>query len=247
MQIMIFGGTTEGRQLSYALAAQGAAVTVSVATAYGAEEQGEAAGIRVLTGRMDGFAMAQALAGQELCIDATHPYAVEVSATLREACRAAGVPYIRLLREESGLAEGAVYVDGAAQAAAFLQETTGNILLTTGTKELPAFRRLERERLYPRILPMAENLQVCEEENIPRRNIIAMQGPFGQALNEALMEQFAIRYLVTKDGGKVGGFSEKIAAAKKKGVAVVILRRPEEDGMTYEEILEKWKEMAGCR
>lgn len=247
MRIMIFGGTTEGRRLSHALAAQGAAVTVSVATAYGAEEQGESAGIRVRTGRMDRTAMVQALAGQELCIDATHPYAVEVSANLREACGAADVPYLRLLREESGTAEGAVYVEGAAQAAAFLQETTGNILLTTGTKELPAFRRLARERLYPRILPMTENLRVCEEENIPRRNIIAMQGPFGQALNEALMEQFAIRYLVTKDGGKTGGFPEKIAAAKKKGVAVVILRRPEENGMTYEKILEKWKEMAGCR
>lgn len=74
-----------------------------------------------------------------------------------------------------------------------------------------------------------------------------MQGPFGQELNEALMGQFNINYMVTKDGGKVGGFSEKIEAAKNKGVQVVIIRRPEEDGKSYEEMIEVCEEMMRCR
>ena len=247
MQILIFGGTTEGRNLSHQLAKKGAQVTVCVATAYGTEEQGESANIAVLEGRKDISQMQELLKKQELCIDATHPYAVEVTKNIKIACENTGIPYLRLLRKESDAAARAVYVSSAAEAAAFLQETEGNILLTTGTKELSAFAFLERGRLYPRILPMAENLAVCERENVPKRNIIAMQGPFGQELNEALMGQFDIRYMVTKDGGKVGGFSEKIEAAKNRGVQTVIIRRPEEEGKSYAEIMEICEEMMRCK
>lgn len=246
MKILIFGGTTEGRRLSYGLAALGAEVTVSVATAYGAEEQGEKDGISVVTGRKKEGEMTGLLEGQNLCVDATHPYALEASGNIRRACITAGVAYVRLLREESPLIPEAVYAADAREAAEYLAKKEGNILLTTGTKELPAFGGLARERLFPRILPMAENLAVCEAMGIPRRNIIAMQGPFSQTLNEALMEQFHIRYLVTKDGGKAGGFLEKIQAARQKNVLPVILRRKREQGKSFEEILALCREAIRC-
>lgn len=247
MRILIFGGTTEGRKLSHELAKKGASVTVCVATDYGAEEQGDFPNIHVLMGRKDMQEMKKLLSQQELCIDATHPYATEVTKNLKQACAEENVPYLRLLREESSFVEGAKYVDTAKQAAFFLQQTKGNILLTTGAKELTDFQEVERERLYPRVLPAAENIMLCEKEGIPRRNIIAMQGPFGDALNEAIMEQFSIRYMVTKDGGNVGGFLEKIQAAKKKNVEIIIIRRPVDNGKTYEEILKISEEMMGCR
>lgn len=233
--------------LSRALAEKGTAVTVCVATTYGAKEQGDAENIQVLTGRKEISEMKEIISEHEICIDATHPYAVEVTKNLKQACDKTGVPYLRLLREESSVVEGAVYVETAEQAAAFLEKTKGNIFLTTGTKELPAFHEIERDRLFPRVLPMTENLLVCEAEEIPRRNIIAMQGPFGQALNEALMEQFEIKYMVTKDGGKAGGFAEKILAAQKMGVEIIIIRRPVENGKTYEEMIALCEEMMGCR
>ena len=59
-----------------------------------------------------------------------------------------------------------------------------------------------------------------------------MQGPFSCQLNKALIEQFHIRYLVTKDGGAAGGFAEKVQAAAETGVQLVVLRRPEEAGET---------------
>lgn len=94
---------------------------------------------------------------------------------------------------------------------------------------------------------MTENLEICEREYIPRKNIIAMHGPFEQELNEALMAQFAIKYMVTKDGGKAGGFSEKIDAAKNRDVQVLIIRRPMEEGQSYEEVLHICEEMMRCR
>ncbi len=242
MKIVIFGGTTEGRELSRAVAVLGFEVTICVATPYGAEEQGEAAGITVLTGRKTSAEMAAALSGAALCVDATHPYATEVTAHVKAACAAAGVPYRRLLRRQSET-EGALTVADAAEAAAYLSHTEGNILLTTGAKELGAFAALDAARLYPRVLPSHEGLAACEAAGIPHRNVVAMQGPFTRELNEALIRQYRIAWVVTKDGGAAGGFPEKAAAARSCGAGLIVLRRPEESGNGMEEIVRECEEL----
>ena len=247
MRVVIFGGTTEGRSLACTLAGMGARVDVSVATEDGREEQPLQPGIQVHTGRLEAAEMAALLAGNDLCVDATHPYSTAASANVRQAAQTAAVPYHRLLRRPSQLPANSVLVPSAAAAAEYLAGREGNVLLAIGTKELSAFAPLERARLYPRILPAQASLAACEANRIPHRNIIAMQGPFSQRLNEALLEQFAIRYLVTKDGGDVGGFAEKAAASAALGVSLVVIRRPEESGETMEEILRLCEEMMTCR
>ena len=245
MNILLFGGTSDGRRLSKELADRGAKVTVCVATAYGGEEQGEHDGIRVLTGRKSADEMAALLPEYSLCIDATLPYAVEASENIRAACARTGVPYRRLLREACET-EGAVVVSGAAEAAAYLSHTEGKILLAIGSKELSAFRELDPERLCPRVLPAHESLSACEALGVPHRNIVAMQGPFSRELNAALIRQLGARYVVTKDGGAAGGFPEKAAAARETGAVLIVLRRPAEDGGSYEEILSECMELIQC-
>ena len=245
MRIVIFSGTTEGRLLSRLLAEKGADVTVCVATEYGCEEQGEAPGITVLTGRKTVEEMVELLRGSDLCVDATHPYAVEVTKSVRRACGEAGVPCRRLLRDRSADTD-ALLVDSAEAAAELLADREGNILLATGMKELPAFAGISPARLYPRVLPTGESIAACERAGIPHRNIIAMQGPFSVELNEALIRQFRIAYLVTKDGGKAGGFAEKVQAAEHTGVELVLIRRPEETGETFEEVVKSCEEMMKC-
>ena len=242
MKVVIFGGTTEGRELSRALAALRINVTVCVATDYGREEQGEAAGVTVLTGRRSEAEKLALLRGAALCVDATHPYATGITESVREACAKANVPYRRLLRDAGETAD-AVTVADAAEAAAYLQGTEGNILLTTGAKELSAFAALPRERLYARVLPSHEGIAACEAAGIPHRNIIAMQGPFSEELNAALLRQYRIAWLVTKDGGKAGGFPEKARAASSCGARLIVLQRPEEVGESMQEIVESIKEM----
>ena len=146
MRIVVFSGTTEGRDFSRAAAALGIAVTVSVATDLGAEEQGQAPGITVHSGRLLPGAMAELLQGAALCVDATHPYAVEATKNIRAAANAAGVEYHRLLRAASTLPAGSVVLGSAAQAAQYLAATQGNVLLTTGAKELAAFAGLDAAR-----------------------------------------------------------------------------------------------------
>ena len=238
MKILIFGGTTEGRLLAEELGKQGFAVTVSVATPLGAEELACLSGVELWVGRKEERELTQAVEGFDRCIDATHPYALLASANIRAACERAGVPLRRLLRPESG-AEGVVPAGSCAKAAELLAGREGNILLTTGAKELPAFGAIEKERLFVRVLPCHESLAACEALGVPHRNILALRGPFTQKLNEAILEQYHIRWLVTKDGGAAGGFPQKLAAARALGVGVVLVERPEDAGVTMEELFKE--------
>ncbi len=238
MKILIFSGTTEGRTLSWQLAAAGAEVTVSVATEYGREIQGEIPGILTLRGRMQREEMVRVLRGMTLCVDATHPYAARVTQELQQACKDAGVEYLRLLRPESPLpVENTAVFTSAPEAVAYLARTEGPILLTTGTRELSIWAGIDPARLFPRILPSHAGLAACEALRIPHRNILALQGPFSTELNTALIRQYHIRYLVTKDGGTPGGFPEKAEAARITGTTLIVIRRPPETGFTYNEVL----------
>ena len=236
MKAVIFSGTTEGRRLSGLLAEAGAEVTVCVACNYGKEEQGAVPGVAVRVGPLSAEEKRELLRGADVCVDATHPYARHISETVKTACEAEQVPLLRLKRSGSELG-GAKVVESAAEAAALLAEREGNILLTTGVKELRSFAALPPERLFPRVLPSRESIAVCEEMGIPHRNIIAMQGPFSQEMNEATIRQYAVRFLVSKDGGEAGGFAEKAAASAATGTELIVLRRPEEAGLSFDEVL----------
>ena len=166
MKVLVFGGTTEGRLLARELSALGAQVTVSVATALGAEELRGVPPLTVCVGRKDTRQMREMLPGFAVCVDATHPYAAEASGNIRAACLAAGVPYRRLLRGASALPPDSVVVPDAPAAARWLAGTQGNILLATGAKELAAFAGLDAERLYPRVLPTHEGLAACEAAGV---------------------------------------------------------------------------------
>lgn len=241
MKILLFGGTTEGRLLALELIKEGYEVLLSVASNMGAEElEPKPDGLKVRIGRLEQPEMEALLADFDLCIDATHPYAVIVTQNIAAACAASETPLRRLLRPASNMGE-CVLVEDAKAAAQYLETVEGNVMLTTGAKELEAFSSLNKDRLFARVLPTVEGITACEMLGIPHRNIIAMQGPFSEATNEALIDQYEIAYLVTKDGGKRGGFEEKQQAAKNKGIKLILIKRPEDAGVSYEELLDEMK------
>ena len=235
MELLLFGGTGEGRALAEWLRDEGIPVTVCVATAYGSTLLPP--GVEAHTGRLDRAGMEALMVRRPYTcvIDATHPYAVEVTRQLQEAAQARGVPYVRLLRTSDG--EDVCHKAGSmAEAAKMLQRLPGNILLTTGSKELHHFAVPGLvERCFPRGLPMMDSLERCLS--------LCMQGPFSQALNEALIGQYSIRTLVTKDTGSYGGFREKAQAAQGTGCTLLVVERPvQETGQTLEEIQRHIKE-----
>lgn len=248
--VVVFAGTVEGRTLTEYLTARRIAVTACVATEYGETllEEKENEYLTVHAGRMDREQIAAFLAGQEakLVVDATHPYAALVSKNVSAACEEAGADYVRLIRAaDAADTEGAVSVSSVEEAVEYLKNTEGNILATTGSKELYKYTEIAdyESRVYARVLSTAEVAAACEKLGFRGKNLICMQGPFSEELNTAMLRQFGCRYLVTKETGQAGGFGEKLRAARKAGARVVLVGRPREQaGYSYEEVLNILKE-----
>lgn len=250
-KLCIFAGTTEGRELIEFLSTQRVSVTACVATEYGQALLPPAENLTVSArqlpvGEIIGMLRENAF---HLVIDATHPYAVSITRSIASACAQTGTEYLRLLRGASAAHEDAVYVDSAAAAVDFLNTTQGNILLTTGSKELGTFGALDgfSQRCYARVLPMEASLALCRDAGLKPSRIIAMQGPFSLEMNEAILRFSRAKWLVTKDGGDAGGFEAKAAAARKTGAQLVVIGRPpQREGVTFSQVIELLCRRFGC-
>ena len=239
-KICVFGGTTEGRELVEFLNTQPCRITACVATDYGQALLPESDRLTVSARRLPVGEIAGLLRQErfDLVIDATHPYAASISASIRKACRETGTETWRLLRGASAAPEDAVFVENTEKAVELLCKTEGNILLTTGSKELAHYAALPgfAERCWARVLPLPASLEACRAAGLPPAHILAMQGPFSEELNAALLRSTGARWLVTKDGGAAGGFAEKAAAAAQTGARLLVIGRPAEtDGRSLEE------------
>ena len=243
-KVIVFAGTTEGYELCRFLSEHQISVYACAATEYGGKALTETPYLHIHTGRlsreeMEAFFLKEA---PNFVLDATHPYAAEVTDNIKSACEKTGFFYQRVLREQGRQAEKAVYVESTEAAAEFLNTTEGNVLLTTGSKELKKFLGVKdyKERLYARVLSLPSVMEECSAAGFEGKHLIGMQGPFSRELNEAMLRQFHCRYLVTKDSGKAGGFQEKIDAAFSCGAIPVIIGRPlKEEGLSLVEC-KKW-------
>ena len=215
-ELVIFGGTAEGRQA--ALAHPGAVVCVT--SAYARELLPAEAHVRV--GRLN----------RERVIDATHPYAVQATANIAACCRELGIRLTRVARPVTPGAwrQEAQHVASAEEAARAASRIPGNILLTTGSHTLSVYTALlPPERLWARVLPTPEALSLCAAAGIPAAHVIAMQGPFSAALNAALYDQLDIACMVTKDSGRPGGVEEKAVPALQRDIHIIMIDRPKEE------------------
>ena len=237
---IVFAGTTEGYALCEFLAENRVSVYACAATEYGGSLLQENEFLHVSAGRLKTEDMEEIFRKEnpEIVLDATHPYAAEVTKNIRTACESAGVLYQRILRPEGEKNSEAIYVESTEEAAAFLSGTEGNIFLTTGSKELAKFTGIPdyKERLFARVLSIPSVIRSCAELGIEGKHLIGMQGPFSAEINEAMLRQFQCSYLVTKDTGLAGGFPEKMEACQRCGVSPVIIGRPlKEEGLSLQD------------
>ena len=276
MKVVIFGGTTEGRQLAGYLIQlnkqqkmQNIQVHVCVASEYGAQVLPEDDALKVHVGRLEQADMQEFLQAvqADICVDATHPYAVLVTQNIYQACKVVGVPYVRVRRDMQeeqenadpamqeepvnadpdmqmsgthiGDADGKRYTDetsdsiyvGDIQAAVdYLKGVTGNILITTGSKELHLYTQIPDygSRCTARVLPTRSVVEACTELGFTGKHLICMQGPFDLEMNLATLRYADADFMVTKASGKNGGYDEKCEAALAAGVQLVVIGRPKE-------------------
>lgn len=239
--ILLFAGTTEGKQAVDFMEALGVSCYVSVATAYGGQVlDGILRDCELLVGRMDACQIADFLRRKRiaLVIDATHPYAVEVTKNARDACSACGVQYLRIIRKKDARLKRALYFPDMEEVAQYLCSNGGNVLLTTGSKDLAVFARIKdfQDRIYARILPARQSVQAALDAGYCTEHLFCGQGPFSIQQNMEMIRQCGARYLVSKDTGDAGGFREKAQAAEALGVLFLVVERPQETGITIEQL-----------
>ncbi|MFA9376653.1 MAG: precorrin-6A reductase [Lachnotalea sp.] len=247
--IIIFAGTTEGRQLAEYLDEQNVKAYVCTATEYGENLIPKSNNIEVLGKRLNKEEIEQLICEKAalIVVDATHPYATVVSENIKASCENTQTQYIRLLREEttqiSQINEdnSILFVESVEEACNYLNNTTGNVLVTTGSKELKEYTKITqyKDRIYARVLSSKDAVLNVIELGFEGKNLICMQGPFSEELNFAMLKQTNAKYLVTKEAGKNGGFLEKIIAAKKANVTTIVIGRPKEtQGYSYAKVVD---------
>ncbi len=246
-RLLIFGGTTEGRQLAEYACKRGISTLVCVATEYGEYVLKKHPLLEVNSRGLMPAQMEELLENHDFyaVIDATHPYAPKITERVAAACFSAGCEYIRVKRklvddlkdiEECDV----IFVKNIGEAADFLEHSKGRALVTTGSKEIYEYMKINGalDRLMFRILPSEESLVSCRNAGIGGRNIICMQGPFSAELNCAMLREWNADFLVTKISGKNGGFEEKLRGAKMAGASVIAVLPPgQDDGISIEEAM----------
>lgn len=246
--IVVFSGTTEGRSFSEGLSDRKIAHHVCVATEYGELVMKDSKYVNLHVGRLTGEEMESFFCGlkkedEDVTVyDATHPYAKEVTVNIREAAEKSECGYIRILRQSTEVDDACdtCYVEDAKAAAEALLGMPGNILLTTGSKELQVFASHEEllPRLYARVLPSVQSITLANDAGLSGKQVIAMHGPFSESMNLSMIRDYGIDVMVTKESGVTGGFPEKMSAAKQAGIRVIVIGRPaDESGVSVGEAL----------
>lgn len=250
--ILVLGGTKEANELIKILNAQGYEVLVTTVSSYGGELAKESGAQEILVGKLDAQALANLIESRKIkvVLDATHPYASQVTFMAKETCERLGVTFLRHTRPMPSeiIKEDNFHWVNSYQEAANLAFKLGDVVLSTiGSNNVACFQTAkgENQRLVVRILPDIASIKQCREAGCLPKDIIAMQGPFSKEMNKIILKEYGIQVMVTKDTGATGGLDEKIAAARELQIPVVIIRRPLEPIKIYshEEILEILKEV----
>jgi precorrin-6A/cobalt-precorrin-6A reductase len=231
--ILLLGGTSEAGTIAAALAAAGVRVLVSTATELASSVR-ESALVAVRAGVLDAAGLQALIVASraQAVVDATHPYASEVTHNAQRAAARAGVPHLRYLRPPAVPAKSGVVSVGDHEEAARRAFLSGRpVLLTIGTRHLAPYLREARRTAVPvvaRVLPAPDSLRACAEAGLPEAQIVPGQGPFSVAQTVEIIRRHGIGVLVTKDGGEAGGVPEKLEAARREGCEVVVVARPAE-------------------
>ena len=251
--IFVVAGTQDGREIVKMLLEKGYDVAASVVSRYGGELLSYACGQECLINDkpLDEAALQEYMQAHDirLLVDASHPYAANVSTNAIKACAVLGIPYIRYERDLSALNYDRItVVHSYAEAAETAAKLGRKIFLTTGSRNLDKFVHspaLQDCELTARVLPTAEVIALCEDLGFDAGHIVALQGPFSMELNVELFRKYGAEVIITKNSGTIGGTDTKFAAAAKLGLPIVVIDRPQLEyprlAHTYAEIF-SWVE-----
>ena len=221
MSVLLLGGTAEARQLAELLMDEGVPAVTSLA--------GDVADLRLPPGavRIGGFGGAAGMAAYlreqnvRVVVDATHPFAAQITANAAAACREVGVPLLRLSRPswaERPDADSWHWVDSLAEAKKVAESSSERVFLAIGRQNLAEFAEWTDRYVLARVVDLPDFEVPSSWE------VLRARGPFALTDELELLRDRRIDLLVTKDSG--GATDAKLDAAAELEVTVVVVRRP---------------------
>jgi len=239
--ILLFGGTTEGRELTELLLSNGYEVKLSVASDFGFSIGMNSINGKpsVIKGRLDKYAMAKVIREEriKILVDATHPFATAVSLNIDSAAKATGIRCFRFQRDKIEIIDNDLIsiVEDIESAIASVKDTKGIVFLAIGSKHVVRFLEAidDPKNVIVRILPDNESLKRCLDAGVPKKNVIQARGPFSRNENLKDFKRFCPALVVTKNSGRAGGTAEKIEAAQEQNIPIVLIEPPKNRQRTY--------------
>jgi len=227
--VWFFTGTRDGNELASQCAALGIPTVISVATEHGAAQaRKRVPEAKIVVGRIGENAREKLLlkSNARAVVDASHPFATAISQQLIGLCGRINLPYFRYERPVTTIPSDVLTVPSIEAAAETAREKGTRIFISTGVKDIASFTKHGDRNWFVRITPGIDSLESALAAGIPHSQICAMQGPFSQAANETLWNDWQIDCVVTKDSGETGGLPAKLADARLLGIPLIVVQRP---------------------
>lgn len=226
-------GTSEGNEILEKINKITEDIVISTATNYGGELLKKYKFKHLNTKPLDeeGFKNLIKDFNIKIFVDASHPYAKEVSKTLMKVCCDLNIEYIRYERKsylDDIKNEKIIKIDNYEDLVEVLKNIEGNVLNTTGSNNAGLINGLDiKNRVIHRVMPLPNILQKLIDSGIKVEDIIAIKGPFGKEINNGIIKEYKIKAIITKDSGLEGGIKEKIDSAMENDINLIVISRPE--------------------
>lgn len=229
-RLWLIGGTSESSEIAKHLIQQGIPCTVTVTTETARSLYPHSPLLRVIVGRMNAVQIQEFLQLEQIAaiLDATHPYAVEISQTAIALSTQNRLPYLRYERPEVVQTAGKRLTFPSFES--LLKSNillSKRVLLTIGYQALPLFQSWQTQAtLFTRILPSVASLQTALDAGFSSDRIIAFRPPISADLERALWQQWQINLVVTKASGNAGGEAIKYQIGEELNIPIVVVTRP---------------------
>jgi len=233
MNLMVMAGTSDARKIIKKLSSTGNYILATAISINGGKLAKNAGADKVLVGRFDYVKLTEVIRNHEIdvLIDATHPFASDATKNAIKASKTEKITYIRFDRPTLDIPDNELIhrVDNFNEVVdEIVKLGDSRILHLAGVMTLHHLTgKIYPHRIVARILPTIFSIEKCQEAGIPPQNIVAMQGTYSKEFNQALMKEYDITVVVTKESGKSGGTHSKLEAALELGIHIVMVMRPE--------------------
>ena len=232
-RVWLIGGTRESGELACAIAHTQLSCIITVTTETARSLYPPAPTLEVMVGRLQAEELGQFLHSQKIVavLDASHPYAVEISQMAIAAANQLQIPYLRYERPTVDTqlnAQSIIDLDSfdTLLAGNYLQGE--RVLLTVGYRPLPLFLPWQKKsRLFARILPSMTAMDAALAAGFTADRIIALRPPISAELEKALWQHWEISLVVTKASGTAGGEDVKRIVAAELGIPLIVVNRPD--------------------